>query len=164
MLDWASENQTLLWWMGLFSVFTFVGTLIFIPILVVRIPTDYFVRSTPNPGYWPARHPVIRVIAIVSKNVLGATFIVTGIAMLVLPGQGVITILIGIMLLDFPGKRRFELWLIEWPALLRGINWIRRRAHRPPLQVPKTHSLRLKRRKAADPPAPPQESQDGREK
>lgn len=161
MLDWASENQTLLWWMGIFSVFTFVGTLIFIPILVVRIPTDYFVRSTPNPGAWPARHPVIRIIAIVSKNVLGATFVVTGLAMLVLPGQGILTILIGIMLLDFPGKRRLELWLIEWPALLRGINWIRRRVDRPPLLVPKTHSLRLKHRKSPGGKTDRPESQDG---
>jgi len=61
--------------------------------------------------------------------------LVAGIAMLVLPGQGVLTIVIGIMLLDFPGKYRFERSLAARRPVLRSINWLRRRANRPLLHV-----------------------------
>jgi hypothetical protein len=55
--------------------------------------------------------------------------------MLVLPGQGVLTILAGITLLNYPGKRRLELWLVRRPAIHRAIDWIRRRAGRAPLEL-----------------------------
>jgi hypothetical protein len=49
------------------------------------------------------------------------------------PGQGILTILIGVMLLDFPGKRRLERWLVRRPAVFKGINRIRARFDKPPL-------------------------------
>ena len=61
--------------------------------------------------------------------------VMAGIAMLVLPGQGLLTILLGIMLLEFPGKRRVELMLLRRPEILAGLNWIRRHANRPPFEV-----------------------------
>jgi len=56
-----------------------------------------------------------------------------GIAMLVLPGQGILAILGGIELMDFPGKYRLERWIVSRPAVLRSVNWLRRRMGRPPL-------------------------------
>ncbi len=57
-------------------------------------------------------------------------------AMPLVPGQGILTILIGLSLLDFPGKRKMELKLIRLRAVRRGINWIRARAQQPPLDLP----------------------------
>ena len=54
--------------------------------------------------------------------------------MLVLPGQGILTILAGIMLLDFPGKHRLLRWIVAHPQVLRTLNWLRRRGH-PPLYL-----------------------------
>jgi hypothetical protein len=62
-------------------------------------------------------------------------FIAAGIAMLVLPGQGLLTILIGFLMLDFPGKYRVEKWLVSRRRLLGAINWLRRRAGRVPLRI-----------------------------
>jgi hypothetical protein len=59
-----------------------------------------------------------------------------GLLMLVTPGQGVLTILVGVTLLDFPGKRALELWIVRQPAVLRVTNWMRAKAHREPLQLP----------------------------
>ena len=73
-----------------------------------------------------------------AKNVAGVILVVLGIAMLILPGQGILTVLVGIGLLDFPGKRRLELWLVRLPGVLKAIHWLRRRRHRPPLEVPHT--------------------------
>jgi hypothetical protein len=62
-------------------------------------------------------------------NAAGSLFIVAGIAMLVLPGQGVITIVVGLLLIDFPGKFRLERWLARRRPLMRGITWIRSRTN-----------------------------------
>jgi hypothetical protein len=56
--------------------------------------------------------------------------------MLLLPGQGILTILIGLMLLDFPGKRRLERRLVQQPSVWRAINWMRAKAHQPALELP----------------------------
>jgi len=60
--------------------------------------------------------------------------------MLLLPGQGLITILIGIMMLNFPGKLAMERRIVQQPTVLRAINWIRAKAARPVLQI---HELSL---------------------
>ena len=70
---------------------------------------------------------------VIGKNVLGAIFVVAGLIMLVLPGQGIFTILIGIMLLDFPGKYRLERWIVARRPVLQSINWLRQRAGRAAL-------------------------------
>ncbi len=55
--------------------------------------------------------------------------------MLVLPGQGILAILVGLMLIDYPFKHRFERWLIAKPAVHRPLNWLRRKVHREPFIV-----------------------------
>jgi hypothetical protein len=103
------------------------------PIVIVRMPADYFVRpeavaSRPQRG-------VTRLVLHALKNVLGVVLILIGIAMLVLPGQGILTLLCGLSLLNFPGKRKLERRLLHIPAVERVIQLIRRKAGRPPLQL-----------------------------
>ena len=47
--------------------------------------------------------------------------------MLITPGQGILTIIVGILLGDFPGKLRFERWLIAQAPVKQSLNWIRRK-------------------------------------
>ena len=67
------------------------------------------------------------------KNLLAYVLVAIGIVLLVLPGQGVLTIVVGLMLADFPGKHRLIRALLTRGPVLAGINWLRARAHRPPL-------------------------------
>lgn len=120
-------------WVGMItlSLIAFVGTLIAIPALLIRLPPDYF----NNPGHrrWFANHhPVIRAIGLMVKNGLGLIFLVAGIAMLVLPGQGILTMVLGILFLDFPGKHRVEQKLIRQPQILNAINAMREKAGKLP--------------------------------
>lgn len=133
MLDWVAENQIWLWTA---SVVMFVGGLLLAPWLVIRMPSDYFLRRTPRAGTWRARHPLVRALLHVLKNALGIGLTLAGIAMLVLPGQGILTILVGVSLLEFPGKRRLELALVRRPAIHKALDWIRAKGKRPPLQLP----------------------------
>jgi hypothetical protein len=80
---------------------------------------------------------VLRLTYLVLKNLAGTILVLAGAIMLVGPGQGAIAILIGIMLLDFPGKYRLERWVIRQRPVRRAVNWIRVKARRPPLQIPK---------------------------
>lgn len=119
---------------GVISGVFFVGTLLAIPIILVRLPANYFDERYPR-SWMRDHHPVLRLIAHVLKNVVGAVFLLAGIVMLVLPGQGLLTILIGVSLLDFPGKRRLEARLIGQRSVLKAINSMRERFGRPPLTI-----------------------------
>lgn len=115
------------------SIITFIATLIVVPFLVVRMPSDYFSHRERRKMIYSGQHPVIRGVLFIGKNLLGYIFIIVGIIMLVLPGQGILTIVIGITLLNFPGKYRLERWLVVRRPVLRSINWLRRRSKRTPL-------------------------------
>jgi hypothetical protein len=73
---------------------------------------------------------------LVLRNVVGAAVLVMGIIMLALPGQGLLTILAAITIMNFPGKRRLEQRLMMIPSVLEAINRLRRRSGRPPLMRP----------------------------
>ncbi len=135
-LDWIDHHATLLTWLAGLSILTFVGSLVLIPWLILRIPEDYFTSAHRKTSRLHRQHPVEYFLIRLGKNLLGVTLVLAGLAMLVLPGQGILAILAGITLTDFPGKFRLERWLIERPAIYQAVNWIRRRAHRPPLRRP----------------------------
>ncbi|HEY6084584.1 MAG TPA: PGPGW domain-containing protein [Nitrospira sp.] len=116
------------------SLVFFVGTLIAIPFILVRLPANYFDVRVPRP-WMENHHPVLRLGGHVVKNVVGAIFLFAGFLMLFLPGQGILTMLIGISMLDFPGKRKVEAKMIGQPTVLSVINGMREKFGKPPLVV-----------------------------
>lgn len=122
--------------LAIVSVITFVGTMIIVPIVLIRLPSDYFVRHERAPSIMRQHHPVIRLTLLICKNLLGCVLVVGGIAMLVMPGQGVLSILIGLSLVDFPGKYALERKLVCRKSVHNSINWIRRKADREPIVIP----------------------------
>jgi hypothetical protein len=118
------------------SLGTLVLAVLLMPVMVARMPADYFVRKEPPPGSWRDRHPAIRWSLRIAKSVLGALLVLVGIPLVPLPGQGFVTILAGLALLEFPGKRRLELAAVRVPGVLTAVNWMRSRARKPPLLVP----------------------------
>ncbi len=134
MLSWISSNEQLMWQLAAVSLAAFLVTLLLVPLILIRLPSDYFSYRRRR-SHTQVRHPFVAVLLVVVKNTLGLTFVAAGIAMLVLPGQGILTILVGMMLLDFPGKYRVEQRLVGHASVLRSINWIRKRAHKPPLRI-----------------------------
>ena len=127
--SWISKEM----WVGLivFSVIAFVGTLIAIPAILIRLPPDYFKNHHHKP-WFANHHPVIRTLGLLIKNLAGIIFLLAGIAMLFLPGQGLLTMLLGILFIDFPGKHRLEQKLIQHPQVLKAINAFREKSGKPP--------------------------------
>ena len=124
-----------MWALGTASVAILVASVVIIPALVVRIRPDYFTHATRPPGAEENQKPFVRIAILVGKNILGGILMLAGIAMFVLPGQGLLTLLVGFFLIDFPGKYRVEKWLIARSFVRRPIDWLRVRRGRPPLQV-----------------------------
>ncbi len=114
------------------SLVFFVGTLVAIPFILVRLPADYFDVRVPRP-WMENHHPMLRLFGHLAKNAVGAIFLFAGFLMLFLPGQGILTMLIGISMLDFPGKRKVEARLIGQPTVLNAINAMRQKFDKPPL-------------------------------
>ena len=120
--------------LGIASAVFFVASLIAIPILLVWMPVDYFDGNRPR-GWLRTNHPIIRGTFYVFKNLIAIVLLLCGIAMLLLPGQGVLTILIGLSMLDFPGKNKLERRIVGRPEVLKTINSIRSKFGKPPLVI-----------------------------
>ncbi len=136
--DWLDSLPTWQMVTGSVTIFlvTFVGSLAVTGYLIVNLPADHF-RGNGRPDPWSRQHPVLRIFLKVAKNVLGALLVSLGVIMSLpgVPGQGILTILLGVMMLDVPGRRRFEMWLVRRQWVRSAIDRLRRRYGKPPLDL-----------------------------
>jgi hypothetical protein len=102
--------------------------------LLLMLPATYFCEGFPR-DFWVEGHPIIRWTGRILKNVAGAAAVFLGVMLSLpgIPGPGALLILLGVSLVDFPGKRRLERWLVSRPKILNTINRLRQRYGRPPL-------------------------------
>jgi hypothetical protein len=139
MWIWISDHTALIWWLAVISGLMFLISLIMVPILIARLPRDYFLKDRPPMAdQFRHQHPVVRWLLLIGKNLLGMVLVLGGIAMLPGPGQGVLTLLIGLMLLNFPGKRQVERWILDRTTVEKVLNWIRRKRGQEPLLFPES--------------------------
>lgn len=113
--------------LGLFSLFSFVGSLIAVPWLIGRMQSDYFITHWHMVDARQRRHPILAVAIRAIRNLVGLCLLLVGIAMLFLPGQGLLTILVALCLMDIPGKRYLLERLISNPHIQKALNWVRRK-------------------------------------
>ncbi len=135
MIEWPDLSPTFYFWMTVVSAILFVGTLIVVPMLIVAMPADYFNRHRRREDRRSV-HPVLRITGLVIKNAIGLVLVAGGVVMLVLPGQGLLTIMVGLVMMDFPGKYALEKRVVSLGPVLRTMNWIRRRRGKAPLEPP----------------------------
>lgn len=143
MMEWLTgyiESWGLTWTQVLlgagFSILTFVGSLAVVTVVLVKLPANYF-HSSHERAFMTGRHPFLRLFGMLLKNLLGLVLVGFGVVMSLpgVPGQGVLTILLGIMLLDFPGKRGLETKLISRPAVYSAVNRVRARFGKPAMML-----------------------------
>lgn len=127
----------LLFWLGSgLSLLSLVATVIGVPWVAVRLPSDYF--NQPRRSVWRKSAQAPRSVLLLGalKNIIGAVLLLLGLLMLVTPGQGLLTIMVGLLLMNFPGKYRLERWLVRRRGVLAALNWLRQRGGHPPLDPP----------------------------
>jgi hypothetical protein len=111
------------------STLIFVVSLIFTPLLVSKIPHDYFTNAKYH--RLEIKH-FGHLIAVVGRSVLGLVLVLLGFVMLFTPGQGILAIIVGLFLMEFPGKKRLERKIIENEVTFKALNWMRKRFKQPP--------------------------------
>ncbi len=118
------------------SLLLFLLSLIFIPWLITRLPSDYFTDEKRHISKTRNSHPLLYYSLRILKNILGWLLVIAGICMLILPGQGILTILVGLGLSDFPGKFNLLRKIAQQPPIFKTMNWIRQKTNHKPLQKP----------------------------
>ena len=118
--------------LGLLSVVTFVGSLVAVPWLIGRMRADYFLTHWQVVQARHRRHPALALTVFLARNALGLLLVAAGLAMLFLPGQGLLTVLIGVCVMDFPGERGLLQRLVRGPRVQGALNWIRRKRGKEP--------------------------------
>lgn len=122
----------MLWWLFVVSLVSLGLCALLLPVIVLRLPADYFASARDRQ---PSPRTAVAWLLRLGKNLLGVLLVLAGIAMLLLPGQGLLTILIGLMLINFPGKRALERRIVGRPSILKLLNGMRARRALPPLIV-----------------------------
>ena len=120
----------------LILVVTFVVATGVVSFVVVKLPATYF-HPDHEREVLKDKHPAIRWAGVIGKNLAGVILIVLGVVMSLpgIPGPGLVTILFGVMLVDFPGKRRLEHKLVSQPRVLKTINNLRKRFGKKPIKL-----------------------------
>jgi hypothetical protein len=121
---------------GGLSLLGMVGAVVGVPWVVARLPSDYF--NQPQRAVWRewGDEPWFALLLGGIKNLVGALLVLLGVVMLVTPGQGLLTLLVGLLLMNFPGKYRLERWLVGRRGVLTALNWLRRRGGHAPFEPP----------------------------
>ena len=151
-MAWASEYRVLLWWLTGAAVAMIATTLAVGPLLIARIPADYFTHEHRPRGQNARGRGAGRMAVRVGVNVVGWVLVLGGIAMLALPGQGVLTLVLGLFLVEFPGKYRVERWIVSRAGVLRALNWVREKRGAEPLVVGERRERRRSRWKKSTSP------------
>ena len=141
MFDSLSDLFASLSWRGfLIGALIFVGTffinLAIVSFILVKIPANHFSKSRKT-KFWSGPRPLLHAAGVVGKNIGGLLLVALGIVLSLpgVPGQGLLTVLLGLMLLDFPGRRRLEQKLLSRPSIVNAINGLRARFDKPPLEL-----------------------------
>ena len=133
LIEIFNVYKNLIFWFGSISLFVFIFSLISIKWLVALIPEDYFINK--KDSNIKTNNLIAWYFILILRNLVGYSLILGGIMMLVLPGQGLFTIIIGLMLSNYPGKYSLEKKFIAIPTILKSINWLRKKSNKPPLKI-----------------------------
>jgi hypothetical protein len=141
MFDSLTELVGAMTWRGfLIGALIFVGTffinLAIVSFILVKIPANHFSKNR-RTKFWSGPHPMLHAAGVVGKNIGGLLLVALGIVLSLpgVPGQGLLTVLLGVMLLDFPGKHRLEQKLLSRPSIVNAINKLRDRFGKKPLEL-----------------------------
>jgi hypothetical protein len=137
IISWSSMNSDLLFLLGSLSIFILIISVFMMVLIISFLPEDYFKSENRNliSSVQNSRYPLLKLLVLITKNFFGVLLFLSGILMLVLPGQGILTIITGLVFMDYPGKYKFERKLLRQKGVINSINWIRSRLSKPSLKV-----------------------------
>lgn len=136
----VKDHQTVVVWITVGSAVGFLLTLLVAPWLLIKLPKDYFSTPETNDLNLLGNHPIAKVVINGFRNTIGFGLILIGVLLLILPGQGLLTILLGIAIANFPGKRKLIQMITSRSSVQRSLNWLRRKAGKENFEFRQTPS------------------------
>lgn len=106
--------------------------------IITQMDKRYFIRNKlsagdlSEPPDLTSMNSWVNYLINIIKIIVGICLFLCGLVMLVLPGQGLITMLIGLSLIPFPGKKAIEQNLLSRKSVKTSLNWIRIKANKDP--------------------------------
>ena len=137
IVAWLTVYSSILIGLGGLSVLILVFSIAGMGWFIAQIPEDYFTYDKRRGKHWNKYSSKARIAIIIFKNIFGGIMLVGGLFLLVLPGQGLLTMIIGLFLIDYPGKFQLEQKIISIPSIFRSLNWFRAKARKPNLLHPR---------------------------
>lgn len=141
MFDFLSDFFAALTWRKVLlgvSIFlvSFFANLGIVSFILVKLPADHFSKRRKT-KFWSGARPALHAARVIGKNIAGILLVALGVVLSLpgVPGQGLLTVLLGIMLLDFPGRHQLEQKLLSKPSIVNTINKLRKRFDKPPLEL-----------------------------
>lgn len=133
-----AEYGYLIKWLGIVSTFTFLASLFCIPWIIYKLKDDYFLHLHKQHKK-EDEHPLLFILLRLLRYLMGSILLSAGILMLFLPGQGLLTMILGLSLLDFPAKQRAVDSLLQLQSLRKALNWIRDKEDKKPFIFPEAN-------------------------
>ena len=120
IISWSSMNSDLLFLLGSLSIFILIISVFMMVLIISFLPEDYFKSENRNliSSVQNSRYPLLKLLVLITKNFFGVLLLLSGILMLVLPGQGILTIITGLVFIDYPGKYKFERKLLRQKGVI----------------------------------------------
>jgi len=137
IVAWLMGYSSILIGLGGLSVLILVFSIAGMGWFIAQIPADYFIHNKRQAKHWNKYSAQARIVIIIFKNIFGGIMLLSGLFLLVLPGQGLLTMIIGLLLIDYPGKFQLEQKIISIPSIFRSLNWFRAKARKTNLLHPR---------------------------
>jgi len=136
LLSWLNEYTLFFSAVVVASVLLLIVSLAATPWFVASLPSNYLLPKARN----SKRKGVFGALVLTVKNVAGFMLIILGFLLMLTPGPGLVVLLVGISLAEFPGKQRLLIRIAIHPSVFKSLNWMRKRRGKPPFENPKSIS------------------------
>ena len=135
IVHWIKTHPLFVISITIFSLILLAFSIFMIPVLIVNLPSDYFKKQKKQ--MWPGViQSALYVIYLILKNLVGVVLILLGLIMLAIPRPGLITLLIGLVIIDFPGERKLLVFILRKTNAIKVMNWLRQKNNKPPFELP----------------------------
>jgi hypothetical protein len=131
MPSWLTDH---VWWLTVGAVVTMLAGAAGAAWFAVQMPADFLQRPPGDPGR-AGGSSALRLLWKIARNALALVLVLLGLVLSLplVPGPGILLVLLGLSLADFPGKQALERRLASHPLVRRQINRLRALAGKPPL-------------------------------
>lgn len=130
------KNDIFIFYTAVFSVLFFLVGITLIPYLILKIPYDYFNYSSKKAYFSNKREIAVYYLKMILRNIAAFLLFLIGVILLFIPGQGLLTIFLSLLLADIPGKYKIEKYMIKKEKIYNMLNGFRQKHGVKPFVLP----------------------------